>query len=256
MAINYTPIAPQFDRRYQANRLDGVAAALRNRIGSDRPASILEVGCGTGRWLAEFLGRPGRVYGLDPSAGMLAQAQSKSQQFRLIAGKAEKLPFQPNQFDLVFVVNALHQFAAPDHFIAEVQRVLKPAGMVALIGQTPHDPANRWYVYDYFDGAYQADLARFPTWGQVLDWLVCAGFSTVHWQPVEQIDDQKIGRAVFDDPFLAKDAVSQLAIMTDQQYQAGLQKIEKEIRAGEIRGHSICFSTYLRLDLLIGQKSD
>lgn len=53
-----------------------------------------------------------------------------------IAADAEELPFAKASFDLVTCRIAPHHFPGPDRFVAEVARVLKPAGRFALIDST------------------------------------------------------------------------------------------------------------------------
>src|SRR3989338_6787216 len=50
--VDYDLIAPDYDTRYTLNALPGVAAALHRQASPAR--AILEVGCGTGRWLQEM----------------------------------------------------------------------------------------------------------------------------------------------------------------------------------------------------------
>lgn len=254
--LDYDPLAGQFDQRYRANPLSGVEQTLvdlSQTLGSER---ILEVGCGTGRWLKGLAARDSKcqLYGLDASQGMLKIARNGTHPLQLLQGRAGQLPFTTQSFGLIFCVNALHHFAEPDSFIQQTQQILKPGGVLAVIGQVPQDRRNRWYVYDFFAGTYEQDLRRFPTWGVVTEWMIAAGFEQIHWQPVEQISDDKIGQAVLDDPFLQKKAVSQLALLSEEAYAAGIAKIKQAIRQAEANQEIIKFETQLRLDLLTGTR--
>jgi hypothetical protein len=111
---------------------------------------------------------------------------------------------------------------------------------------------NRWYVYDYFPGTYETDLARFPSWGTLLDWMAGAGFQRVQWQPVDHIVDAKVGPAVLDDYFLKKDACSQLSLLSDEEYEAGLRRIEAALAAAEAAGETVTFAVDLFLAMVIG----
>jgi SAM-dependent methyltransferase len=119
-----------------------------------------------------------------------------------VQGKASQLGFKTNTFDLIFCVNALHHFDDPENFIRQARHLLRPEGKLAIIGQVPQDRRNHWYVYDYFEGIYETDLERFPTWGNVTDWMVGAGFESIQWQPLHWIIDDKQGWEVLEDPFL------------------------------------------------------
>ena len=94
----------------------------------------------------------------------------------------------------------------------------------AIIGMDPHCGRDRWYLYDYFVGTYATDLGRFPSGGTVLDWMVAAGFARVEWCLAEHIVHQHVGRAVLRDPILQKHGTSQLALLTDEAYAAGLRR--------------------------------
>lgn len=68
---------------------------------------MLEVGCRTGKWLAELVAAGADVAGLDASAEMLARAR-KVVEGDLQLGVAECLPWTESTFDAVLYVNALH----------------------------------------------------------------------------------------------------------------------------------------------------
>ena len=250
--VDYDPIAAQFQQRYRENPLSEIARALDQLAAQTPAATILEAGCGTGRWLAGLAETQthAQLYGLDYSAGMLAEAQQHPHPLRLIRGTASRLPLAAQTFDLIFCVNALHHFEDPARFIRASHQLLKPGGVLAIIGQVPQDRRNRWYLYDYFDGTYELDLQRFPTWGTVTDWLIAAGFEQIQWQPIQWIRDNKFGREVLQDHFLQKHAVSQLALLSDAAYAAGIAKIEQAIQQAESRGETLEFKAQLRLDML------
>jgi len=255
--VNYDQIAANYDQRYFENSLVGVQNSLI-RLGNETSAKkILEVGCGTGHWLKGLTDSltGAQIYGLDFSEGMLTKAKHHSTPLHLVRGKGSQLPLQTNTFDLLFCVNALHHFYNPGKFVAQAQQVLRPGGTLAIIGQVPHDRRNHWFVYDYFEGTFDRDLGRFPTWGTVMDWMVCAGFHQIQWEPIEWITDHKYGWDVLDDPFLQQHAVSQLAILSDNAYTDGIEKIKKAIRTAESIGQTIEFNTQLRLDLITAQKT-
>ncbi|HLF03462.1 MAG TPA: class I SAM-dependent methyltransferase [Anaerolineales bacterium] len=253
MTVNYDRIAPHYHQRYATgSRLSGIATALHaivRRIGAQ---DILEAGCGTGRWLDELRPVARSVTGLDLSRGMLAQAQNLSGLNALACGRATQLPFAPAAFDLVFCVNALHHFGQPDVFIAQARRLLRPGGALAIANMDPHRGTDRWYLYDYFEGARETDLRRFPSSGVLLDWLAKAGFDPVEWQVIEKIKSELTGRAVLDDHFLQKHGTSQLALLSDEVYAAGRRAIESAIARAEANGQTISFMVDVSLVMITG----
>lgn len=250
--VDYDPIAPGYHQRYAANPLAGVAAALRGLASGRASPHILEAGCGTGRWLSELFPLAGQICGLDLSAGMLQQARQRGPHVQLVCGSAARLPFPTASFDLIYCVNALHHFDQPERFIAEARRLLRPGGALALIGMDPHTGRDRWYLYDYFHGTRQADLARFPPAAKLAAWLSAAGFSRIASREVERITATLTGREVLADHFLTKDGTSQLSLLSQNAYEAGLGRIEADVEAAEAAGQKAEFVVDIGLTLVEG----
>lgn len=250
--VDYDQIAPTYNRRFKGDAQSNTAAtllALTQELGAER---VLEVGCGTGRWLADLRRIADQVYGLDLSAGMLVRARGRDTQLRLTRGRAARLPFPAATFDLVYCVNAIHHFDRQQQYVSEARRLLRPGGALAVVGMDPHGRQDSYYIYRYFEGVYENDLARFPSWGTVLDWMTAAGFARVSWSIAERILDPKIGRAVLEDPFLEKDATSQLALLSEAAYAAGLQRIQAAIETAEAAGETIVFPLDIPVGMLVG----
>jgi hypothetical protein len=81
-----------------------------------------------------------------------------------------------------------------------------------------------------------------------------AGFERVALEAIERINDPKHGRSVLEDPFLQKNACSQLALLTDDAYEAGLRRIEAALKAAEAAGEGLVFRTDLSIAMLTGLK--
>jgi len=118
-------------------RLSLGAAGLR------RGMKVLDVAVGTAavaRGAARIVGPEGRVFGVDPSAGMLGQARRV---FRgpLTRGVAERLPFASNRFDFVTMGIALRHVSDLVGTFREYLRVLRPGGRLWIL--EGHLPASR-----------------------------------------------------------------------------------------------------------------
>ncbi|MBC8451117.1 MAG: methyltransferase domain-containing protein [Planctomycetes bacterium] len=93
---------------------------------------ILDLGCGTGFFLAELEAQhPGSV-GLDISHEMLKVSDEYVPGARLVTGDAEKLPFQKGCFDVVFCKGSLHHTRDHVGFLANCREVLGKDGLLIM----------------------------------------------------------------------------------------------------------------------------
>jgi SAM-dependent methyltransferase len=70
---------------------------------------------------------------VDLSLDMLEAARRKlGTRAGLVVGSATRLPFRSRGFDLVVSTSALHHWRDPDAAFAEIRRVLRPGGRVAI----------------------------------------------------------------------------------------------------------------------------
>ena len=96
---------------------------------------VLDVACGPAlvtQCAREIVGPSGSVIGLDPSIGMLREAQ-KGPCRNLVRGVGERLPFPDESFDFLSMGYALRHVSDLTTAFLEYQRVLKPGGIVLLL---------------------------------------------------------------------------------------------------------------------------
>jgi SAM-dependent methyltransferase len=102
---------------------------------------VLDVGCGVGHWgqlLATVMPESVRVTGVDREPRWVEQAAARARsrgvadRFSFGLGEAEHLPFADNSFDLTTCQTLLIHLPKPDRAIAEMLRVTKPGGLVAV----------------------------------------------------------------------------------------------------------------------------
>lgn len=112
---------------------------IMRRMAVQKGTKALDVCCGTADWtiaLAKAVGPSGDAIGLDFSESMLAEGEHKIQAYpnlKLMHGNAMELPFPDNSFDYVTIGFGLRN--VPDYatVLSEMNRVLKPGGMVACL---------------------------------------------------------------------------------------------------------------------------
>jgi SAM-dependent methyltransferase len=110
---------------------------------------ILEIGCGTGHWLREFVkwgARPGDVTGVDLLFDRVVEArQLCPSSANVQCGSAAELAFRPATFDLVFQLTVFTSVLNPGmkrEIAAEMLRVLKPHGLIIWYDYHVNNPWN------------------------------------------------------------------------------------------------------------------
>jgi demethylmenaquinone methyltransferase/2-methoxy-6-polyprenyl-1,4-benzoquinol methylase len=116
---------------------------------------MLDVAVGTGLVAQEgvrVVGSSGRVFGIDPSAGMMAASKGLAG-VPLIQGRAEALPFADDSFDFVSLGYALRHVEDLPTVFREFRRVLKPGGRLLMLEITrPESKIGRALLALYMRG--------------------------------------------------------------------------------------------------------
>ncbi|MEJ3656428.1 class I SAM-dependent methyltransferase [Actinomycetes bacterium KLBMP 9759] len=106
--------------------------AVAKPAGVGPGSRVLDVGCGSGTFLAFAADLGAEVAGVDPAPDMVRLARARLPGADIRAGSAEELPWPDGTFDLVAAFNAL-QFAEDTiDALTEFGRVARPAGLVAV----------------------------------------------------------------------------------------------------------------------------
>jgi len=110
-----------------------------------RDAALLDVGCGTGTTDRHLVGEVRTLHGVDISEGMLAMARQNVPGAHFLSYDGTTLPFDRATFDVVVAICALHHVppAEREHFVAELTRVTRPGGLVAIFEHNPTNPLTR-----------------------------------------------------------------------------------------------------------------
>ena len=252
--VNYNQISKVYNSRYEQNPLTGVQTYLTNYVISNSPKDILEVGCGTCHWLSILADNDSKLFGADLSIGMLRKARTSSQKLRLINSDADRLPLKENSFDFIYVVNAIHHFPKPLNFIKQVRNLLKYKGSLCIIGIEISESINDWYIYQYFKRAIEIDLKRFPSFKDLSNEMRNNSFTNISRTLAEQVNAVRNGNDILHDHFLNKQGASQLALLSDEEYLAGINQIERDIKAAHNEKREITFQTKLNFYSLVGTK--
>lgn len=193
-------LSVNIDKRWRRK----VSNSLRNIL--DRPdAVVLDVACGTGD-LAIELNRnsQAQIIGTDFCRPMLEFAKTKSDaethSIPYIEGDALDLPFDDDQFDAVTIAFGLRNLAKVDGGLAELHRILKPGGKLAILEfSSPVVPGFGRLFNFYFSyilpriggavsgsrGAYEYlpdSVSKFPNQKRLVAMMNNTGFKDVGFQ--------------------------------------------------------------------------
>jgi len=151
---------------------------------------ILDIGCGTGTFLAGCLatGLDIEATGLDLSFSMIHKAQAKAESFKadkpaisFIVGDAEQLPFESGYFDMVSCSNSFHHYPDQPRAVREMRRVLKNDGELMIIDGHRDDPLG-YLIYEVLTVAIEKDIG-YCSRRRFMELLKEAGFKKVSQQP-------------------------------------------------------------------------
>jgi demethylmenaquinone methyltransferase/2-methoxy-6-polyprenyl-1,4-benzoquinol methylase len=159
---------------------------------------VLDVACGTGDLALEARRAGANVTGLDFSPAMLERARAKAPELEWIQGDALALPFEDASFDAATVGFGVRNFDDLGAGLAELRRVLRPGGRLAVLEITQPRGLLRVFYSVWFDrivpllgrvlpggAAYTylpASVRRFPRADALAGLLEAAGFSAVEYR--------------------------------------------------------------------------
>ncbi|WP_173046425.1 class I SAM-dependent methyltransferase [Nitrospira sp. KM1] len=101
---------------------------------------ILDLGCGTGRYLRQLNSHRYRIAAIDLSRCMMARAQQDvchREDIWWVQSSVTDLPFQPNSFDRVMSGLVLDHVASPSQFFDQVASALRRDGRAVVSGVHP-----------------------------------------------------------------------------------------------------------------------
>ena len=141
LATSFDAAATEYARRRPEYPAAAIAAALPASAGV-----VLDLAAGTGKLTGPLLRQGLQVIAVEPLPGMLAELNRGFPGALAVLGVAEHIPLRGAVVDAVVVGQAFHWFDA-DRALAEIARVLRPAGTLALISN--HDDENDAFVQDF-----------------------------------------------------------------------------------------------------------
>ncbi len=174
---------------------------LRRQLRKYKPESILDVATGTADLAIELAKlNPKEIVGVDIAETMLEMGDKKIEKrnlqnmIRLQQADSENLPFDDNTFDAATISYGVRNFETPVKGLAEINRVLKPGGVIFILefGMPKTFPVKQAYSFYFnfilpfwgkvFSGSYESykylpeSVKQFPYDKAFTDMLSQAGF--------------------------------------------------------------------------------
>ncbi len=111
------------------------------RLGFDPLEPVLDVACGTGNLAIPAARTGASVTGIDIAPNLVSQAQTRATaeglSIRFDVGDAEQLPYANGEFQTVVTMFGAMFAARPDRAAAELLRVTRSGGRIAMANWTP-----------------------------------------------------------------------------------------------------------------------
>jgi SAM-dependent methyltransferase len=148
LAQQFATVADEYERgrpEYAPAVIGALAAELR-LVGGD---PVLDLAAGTGKLTRALLGGGFDVIAVEPQASLRAVLAMRAGTARVIDGVAEQIPLPDASVAAVTVADAFHWFDRPAA-LAEIRRVLRPGGGLALFNTVP----------DWRDASWAHELGR------------------------------------------------------------------------------------------------
>jgi len=181
---------------YARGRPDYPAALdgwLRDALGLGPGRIVLDLGAGTGKFTTRLSTTGAAVIAVDPVPEMLDELLRACPGIDARAGRADALPVDDGALDAVVCAQAFHWFATVEA-LAEIHRVLRPGGALALVWNV-RDERVAWVrrLTDLLT-PYEGDAPRFRS-GRWRDVFPAEGFGAldeirfehVHTGPAERV---------------------------------------------------------------------
>jgi len=172
---------------YEIGRPDYPAAALEPlRLAPGM--TVLDLAAGTGKLTRALAASGTTVIAVEPVAEMRACLPSS---VRALDGTAERIPLEDASADLVTVAQAFHWFDG-DAALAEIHRVLRPGGRLALLWNRRIEDAHINVAIEELVAPYRSDTPTHSgdAWRAAFDHTTLFGPLDAHVFPNDQVLDE------------------------------------------------------------------
>ncbi|MFX1363720.1 MAG: class I SAM-dependent methyltransferase [Promethearchaeota archaeon] len=229
--IKYDKLSQIYDLSRGIN--DKTLDALIKLTYIDSNSLVLDMGCGTGNYTAGLKQFTKNVIGIDLSLAMIKKAVSKFPNLEFINGNIINLPFCSDLFDGLYAIQVIHHIRDKFVFLKEAYRILRKKGFIAIHTCSHNQIKTYWYTY-YFPEGLKWELKRFLDTNELTLLLKKIGFLNIGVKVCykDSVILNQRPEKYLDKNF--RDGDSMFALLTEDQIEAGCEKLRKDIKSGVI----------------------
>ena len=162
--------------------------AVASRAGRETIRTILDLGCGTGRFTPALARHfDAEVIGVDPSEKMLERAREKldDPRVRYELGRGEAIPLGSQSVDMIFMSMSFHHFADRHAGARECRRVLRE-GSRAFVRTGVRERTMVYPYVPFFPSTPSMIEEMLPSLAELQSAFESAGFRLVSAEVIEQ----------------------------------------------------------------------
>lgn len=132
-----------------AKHIEKVAEEFVERLDIQPGTKVLDVACGSGNLAVVAAAKGADVTGIDIADNLIEAAKHRAKasglNIKFEVGDAEALPYADNTFDVVMTMFGAMFAPRPEVTAAELIRVCKPGGVIAMANWTPEGHAGQMF---------------------------------------------------------------------------------------------------------------
>ncbi|HSK87794.1 MAG TPA: class I SAM-dependent methyltransferase [Anaerolineales bacterium] len=235
--VNYNEISKNYDDVREGDIL--LINHFLQEISSDDALTILDIGCGTGNYTDLFQRvtqeKQYQVHGIEPSEGMIDKARTKNSHIIFKQATADSIPFDDHFFNFVYMTDVIHHIPDIRRMFSEIQRILKPRGKVCIVTQS-HRQVEARPIAQFFPGTVRVDKQRYPDIDRIIAAAQFAGLTYQKQEILFEGEAMAVGADFLE--LVRKKGYSMLHLLTEQEYQTGLSKLEDALQNGHIQAQA------------------
>jgi ubiquinone/menaquinone biosynthesis C-methylase UbiE len=240
------PVYDQIGGGYTKHRCADrrIVQQLVRILGLFPPATVADIGAGTGNYSRALADLGFRVEAIEPSDMMRRQAIPHAD-VRWRDGIAEQIPLPDNSVDAIVCILAVHHFSSMSSAVAEMERVCETGPLVWLTCD-PREAHTPW-IAEYFPSIWDATFSVFPSLRDICNQMAAATFRQVESLPFLipcDLEDCFMAAGwrrpqMYLDPEV-RACMSAFALADPDVVNQGLRKLESDLQTGKwnsVYGH-------------------